>query len=85
MLVKELTSKCLESALEELKTEENMTKIQKEMLDPLIHYTYNRIYPYFLIIVILFLIISLFSLVNFFLLLKILLSKKILVPNKCQI
>jgi hypothetical protein len=77
MLVKELTSKCLESALEELKREENMTKIQKEMLDPLIHYTYNRIYPYFLITMIIFLLTFILALLIFILLVKNILKSNI--------
>lgn len=77
MLVKELTSKCLESALEELKTEENMTKIQKEMLDPLIHYTYNRIYPYFLITMIIFLLTFILALLIFIILVKNILKRTV--------
>ena len=77
MLVKELTSKCLESALEDLKTEENMTKIQKEMLDPLIHYTYNRIYPYFLITMIIFLLTFILALLIFIILVKNILKRTV--------
>ena len=44
----------LEKVIFEIKKEENMTKIQTEVMDPLIHYTYKRIYPYFLITIVIF-------------------------------
>ena len=44
MLVKELTSKCLEKVIFEIKKEENMTKIQTEVMDPLIRTTLIKEY-----------------------------------------
>lgn len=70
MLVKELTSKCLEKVVEELKKEENMSKIQQEVMDPLIQYTYNRIYPYFLITLVIFLLTFILALLIFIILVK---------------
>ena len=46
MIVKEITTKLLEKVLDEIKTPENMNKIQNELLNPLITYTYKKIYPY---------------------------------------
>ena len=70
MLVKELTSKCLEKVIEEVKKEENMTKLQKEIMDPLIQYTYKRIYPYFLITIVIFLLTFILALLIFIILIK---------------
>lgn len=70
MLVKELTSKLLEKIIGEVKKEENMTKIQKEIMDPLIYYTYRRIYPYFLITIIIFLLTFILALLIFIILVK---------------
>ena len=76
MLVKELTSKCLEKVIEELKKEENMSKLKGEIVDPLIEYTYKRIYPYFLITIVIFLLTFILALLIF-----IILVKKILKSN----
>ena len=56
MLIKELTNKILDKILNEIKQPENMTKIEKIVLDPLIKYTYTRMYPYISMIIILLLI-----------------------------
>ena len=76
-MISNLTKQFLEKFTNELKQPKNIKKIKNNVLDPLIQYTTLKLYPYFLIIVILFLIISLFSLINFFILLKILLKKNI--------
>ena len=70
MLVKELTSKFLEKAINEIKKEENMNKIQSEIMDPLIYYTYRRIYTYFLITIIIFLLTFILALLIFIILVK---------------
>jgi hypothetical protein len=70
MLVKELTSKFLEKAIGEIKKEDNMKKIQTEIMDPLIYYTYRRIYPYFLITIIIFLLTFILALLIFIILVK---------------
>lgn len=70
MLVKELSSKILDKLLIEIKREDNITKIQEELIDPLIQYTYNRIYPYFLITIIIFLLTFILALLIFIILVK---------------
>ena len=75
-MIRDLTKKLIEKFSIELKEPENFEKIKVNFLNPLIVYTSLKLYPYFLIIVILFLIISLFSLANFFLLLRLILTKK---------
>lgn len=76
-MIKDLTKKLIEKFSAELKQPENMNKIKQDFINPLVFYTTLKLYPYFLIIVILFLIVCLFSLANFFILLKIFFSKKI--------
>ena len=75
-MIRDLTKKMIDKFSLELKEPENFDKIKVNFLNPLIVYTSLKLYPYFLIIVILFLIISLFSLANFFLLLRLILTKK---------
>ena len=75
-MIRDLTKKIIDKFSLELKEPENFDKIKVNFLNPLIVYTSLKLYPYFLIIVILFLIISLFSLANFFLLLRLILTKK---------
>ena len=70
MLIKDLTSKLLEKSIQELKKEENMNKIQTEILNPLIYYTYKRIYPYFLITIVIFLLTFILALLIFIILVK---------------
>lgn len=56
-----LTSDFLNKIIKEVRKKENMDKIQGNIIDPLIEYTYNKIYPYILvlfsILVLIFLII----------------------------
>lgn len=55
-MIKDLTNSILEKIIKQLNTPENIKKIQFTLLDPLITYTYNRIYPYFLLIIIIFIL-----------------------------
>ena len=74
MIIKELTNKILDKVLEHAQTQENMKKIQITLLDPLITYTYRRMYPYFMMIIIIFLLTFILAL-----LILIILIRKILV------
>jgi len=40
----------------EVKKDKNMGKLEKNLIDPLIHYTFKKIYPYLMIIAIIFLL-----------------------------
>ena len=70
MIVKELTAKLLEKFIEEIKTPENMDKIQNEFLNPLITYTYKRIYPYLVLTIIIFLLTFILALLILIILIK---------------
>ena len=45
-----LTNQLLEKIVKEIRKKENMDKIHGSIIDPLIQYTYNKIYPYILIL-----------------------------------
>lgn len=72
MILKKVTVKLIEKVIEELKQPENMKKIKLEIMDPLIVYSYNKLYPYFYFLLILFLLIFILALLIFLLLLKML-------------
>lgn len=56
LMIHNLTNKLFDKLLENLNTPENMDKIQMTLLEPVISYTYNRIYPYFMLIIIIFIL-----------------------------
>ena len=45
-----LTNEMLEKIVNEIRKKENMDKIHGSIIDPLIQYTYDKIYPYILIL-----------------------------------
>ena len=49
MAVKKLTNKIIEKIIVEFNEPENMDKMKKNIVDPLIQYTYRQLYPYFLV------------------------------------
>lgn len=61
MNLKKFTSDILDRILNEVKKEKNITKIHKQLIDPLISYTFKKINPYlitlFSILILSFLII----------------------------
>jgi hypothetical protein len=69
-MIKEITLKLLDKVLEEIKKEDNITKIQNELLNPLITYTYKKIYPYLLLTIIIFLLTFILALMILIILIK---------------
>ena len=69
-MIKEITIKLLDKILEEIKREENITKIQNELLNPLITYTYQKIYPYLLLTIVIFLLTFILALMILIILIK---------------
>ena len=55
-MITNLTNKLFDKLLSNLNTPENIDKIQMTLLEPIISYTYNRIYPYFMLIIIIFIL-----------------------------
>jgi|SaaInlStandDraft_1057018.scaffolds.fasta_scaffold114954_2 hypothetical protein len=69
-MIEDLTNKLLDKLLKNISTPENIQKIQLALLDPVISYTYNRIYPYFMLIIIIFILTFILVLVILVILLK---------------
>jgi len=69
-MIEDLTNKLLDKLLKNISTPENIQKIQLALLDPVISYTYNRIYPYFMLIIIIFSLTFILVLVILVILLK---------------
>ena len=75
MLIKKLTNKIIEKIIVEMKEPENMDKIKKNVVDPLVKNTYNQLYPYFLVTTVLFLFTFILALLIFLILLRQILKK----------
>ncbi len=75
MLVKKLTNKIIEKIITEMNEPENMDKMKKNVIDPLIKYTYRQLYPYFLVTIVLFLLTFILALLIFLILLRQILKK----------
>jgi len=69
-MIKEITNKLLEKILVHLQEKENIEKLQLVLLEPIIKYTYNRIYPYCVFIIIIFSMTFLLSLIILIILIK---------------
>lgn len=69
-MIKEVTTKLLEKILEELKTPENMTKMQIVVMDPLISYACQKMYPYFMMIIIIFMLTFILALLILIILIR---------------
>ena len=54
MNIKKITTDIIDMIISELKEDENMKKVKKEILQPIINYILEQIYPYLIISVIIF-------------------------------
>lgn len=70
MLLKQLTVELLDKLLLEIKKPENVSKIQLNFIDPIIHYTFHRLYPYILFTSSIFILTFLLALSIFLLIIK---------------
>jgi hypothetical protein len=57
-----LTSELLDKFIIEIKNKPNLQKIQINLIDPLIDYTFQRLYPYVIVITIIFFLTFLLAL-----------------------
>ena len=69
-MITKITSEVLEKIIEELRKPENMSKIHIGLVDPLIHYTFNRLYPYIIVSSVIFLLTFLLAITILLLILK---------------
>ena len=70
MLIKKLTNELLDKFIIELKKPENVNKVQVNIVDPVINYTFHKLYPYILTTTIIFFLTFLLALSIFFLIIK---------------
>jgi len=70
MLIKKLTNELLDKFILEIKKPENLSKVQVNIVDPVINYTFHRLYPYILTTTIIFFLTFLLALSIFFLIIK---------------
>lgn len=74
-MIKDLTKQLLEKFTNELKQPYNFEKLRKNIIEPIVVYISVKLYPYFLVIVLLFTSLILLSVVNLVLVIKLLLRK----------
>ena len=70
MLIKKITNDLLDKFIFEINKKANLNKIQNQLVDPLIDYTFHKLYPYILVSSIIFFLIFLLALSIFFLIIK---------------
>lgn len=63
-------SSFIDKLLGEMKNEKNISKIQTELIDPLIKYTFNKLFPYLLATAVIFLLTFLLAIIILLLQLK---------------
>ena len=69
-MIMNLTSKLIEKLKIEINKDDNIKLFQVNVVDPVITYMSNKLFPYFIIIFLLFLIITLLSIINFVILFR---------------
>jgi hypothetical protein len=69
-VVTNLTRQVIDNILVEVKKDENMSKIRSNIIDPIIHYSIERIYPYIIITGALFILTLLVAIVILIILIK---------------
>ena len=69
--IQKVVEKLVNQLIIELKKEHNIAKIQTELLDPIVQYTFSRLYPYILGTSIIFFLIFILAILIFILTLKI--------------
>lgn len=76
MILKRFSSDLIQIALSEIKKNNNIEKIQVQVIEPILQYSFSKLYPYILITSILFFLFFLVGLVILFLLIKVLSIEK---------
>ena len=74
-MIKDLTKQLVEKFTNELKQPYNFEKLRKNIIEPIVVYISVKLYPYFLVIVLLFTSLLSLSVVNIVLVVKLLLRK----------
>ncbi len=70
MTMSKIATDILDKVLLEVTKEDNMTRIEKKLIEPLLYYTFNRLYPYLMITSVIFILTFLLALLILLLLIK---------------
>jgi len=70
MAISKFTKEILDKIIEEVSRPKNMTKIEMNVVEPLIMYTFKRLYPYLLMSSVIFILTFLVALLILLLLIK---------------
>ena len=73
-MLNKITSELLEKLIDEIKKPSNITKIQSGIIDPLICYTYGKLYPYIIFCSIIFILTLLIAIIILLISLKLYVS-----------
>tara|TARA_B110000208_G_C11728113_1_gene415344 strand:- start:551 stop:769 length:219 start_codon:yes stop_codon:yes gene_type:complete len=69
-MIGDLFNDLIEKFIQEINKDENISKIEKSLVDPLIKYTFTKLYPYIMTVSIVFLLTFLLALLILLLQLK---------------
>ena len=70
MILSKLSSELCEYFVEEIKKEENINTLKKNVVNPIIDYTFHRLYPYILVTSIIFFLTFILAVIILYLILK---------------
>lgn len=70
MLINKLSNEFAEYFFEEIKKEENVNKIKENVINPLIDYTFHRLYPYILVTSVIFFLTFILAVIILYLIIK---------------
>ena len=70
MLINKLSNEFAEYFFEEIKKEENVQKIKDNVINPLIDYTFHRLYPYILVTSVIFFLTFILAVIILYLIIK---------------
>lgn len=62
MLINKITSDLINTVILEIKKRPNMSKIQNDIVDPIVNYAFRKLYPYMIITSVLFFFIFIIAL-----------------------
>jgi hypothetical protein len=70
MILNKLGTELSEYFIEEIKKEENVKKIKESVVNPLIDYTFHRLYPYILVTSVIFFLTFILAVIILYLIIK---------------
>ncbi len=75
MVISQIANDCITKFITECKKDENVERIHKNVIDPIIAYTLKKVYPYIIVSSIIFGLTLILAIIILFILLKSSLSK----------